>query len=116
MSKLRLFAGLISVVALGVCLFAVAASAAQRTAAAKCSQRAGGHNYAVTHRVMSCAKAKGYVKTVAAERLNPKRPGELPKSPKGFKCSAYGNSKNVQTFGTCRANKGKSGFDWSMTK
>ena len=115
MSQLRSFAGFIAVIGVSACLFAVVpASAAQQSATAKCKQTAAGHVYKVTSFKMTCAKAKSYVKTLATQRLDEKRPGELPKPPKGFKCSAYDNSKHVQTYGRCKAVKSSKNFDWTL--
>ena len=112
MSQLRSFAGLIAVLALGVGLFAVSASASHQSAAAACKTFAGGHRYAITHQHLTCAKAQRYVRRVAVQHPDGSR---LPSPPSGYRCQAYINKKGVQTYGFCQAKSARPYFDWTKT-
>jgi len=112
MLQLRSIAGLIAVIGLSVCLFAVIpASAAQQSSATKCTQTVQGHVYSVWQHGLTCAKAKSYVKTLAAQRP---AGDAIRQPPKGFKCKAYVSSKHVQTYGHCEAIKGNKKFEWTL--
>lgn len=116
MSNVRTLAGLIAVICLGVFLTSGSAFAAHKTAAAACTTKVKGHSYALTHSGLSCSQAVQLVKTTAGQKLNPKNPGAVPHSPKGYKCSAYDNAQHVQTYGSCRSLKGSKYFDWTLRK